>query len=108
MIDQETVVNRLLVLINDIRACDERVEDSKIVEKVMQTLASQFDHILFVHQLVEMFTKSLHVAHFQVDISKLGLFNPYAQLKKDDTDIVNIFCHLLCLWFSIFLLLLFF
>jgi len=46
MIDQETVVNRLLVLINDIRACDERVEDSKIVEKVMQTLTSQFDHIV--------------------------------------------------------------
>ena len=49
MNDQETIsnyFNRLQVLLDLMWACDESVEDCKIVEKLLRTLTPQFDHIV--------------------------------------------------------------
>jgi len=47
--EQEIVVDcfsRLQILVNDMRNCDESMEDSRIVEKVLRTLTSRFEHIV--------------------------------------------------------------
>ena len=49
MIEQETIIdyfNRIQVVTNSMRACDEAMVDSKIVEKVLRTLTPNFDHIV--------------------------------------------------------------
>ncbi|RDX78069.1 hypothetical protein CR513_41708, partial [Mucuna pruriens] len=49
MIEQETIAdyfNRIQVVTNSMRACDEAMADSKIVEKVLRTLTPSFDHIV--------------------------------------------------------------
>ena len=51
MIEQETIIdyfNRIQVVTNSMRACDEAMADSKIVEKVLRTLTPNFDHIVVV------------------------------------------------------------
>jgi len=47
--EQETVADyfsRLQILVNDTHNCDESMKDSKIMEKVLQTLTSHFDHMV--------------------------------------------------------------
>ena len=49
MTEQETIVdyfNRIQVVTNSMRACDEAMTDSKIMEKVLRTLMPNFDHIV--------------------------------------------------------------
>jgi len=49
MNDQEIILDYfsiLQILLNSMWACDESVEDCKIVEKVLRTLTPQFDHIV--------------------------------------------------------------
>ena len=49
MTEKETVAEyfcRLQVITNAMRACDENIEDNKIVEKVLRTLTPRFDHIV--------------------------------------------------------------
>ena len=67
MIGHETVAEyfrRLHVLVNNMRACDESVEDSKMVEKMLRTLTPQYDHIKFAieetRDLEKMTVEELH------------------------------------------------
>ncbi|BAT90103.1 hypothetical protein VIGAN_06128100 [Vigna angularis var. angularis] len=49
MREQETVVEyigRIQVVVNVMRACDKIVKYKKIVEKILQTLTPQYDHIV--------------------------------------------------------------
>ncbi|XP_027936118.1 uncharacterized protein LOC114191132 [Vigna unguiculata] len=47
--EKETVAeyfDRLQVITNTMRVCDENIEDCRIVEKVLRTLTPQFDHVV--------------------------------------------------------------
>ncbi|RDX83677.1 hypothetical protein CR513_35377, partial [Mucuna pruriens] len=49
MTEQETITdyfNRIQVVTNSMRACDEAMTDSKIMEKMLRTLTPSFDHIV--------------------------------------------------------------
>jgi len=49
MTEKETVAeyfDRLQVITNTMRVCDENIEDCRIVEKVLRTLTPQFDHVV--------------------------------------------------------------
>ncbi|XP_052724613.1 uncharacterized protein LOC128194056 [Vigna angularis] len=49
--EQETLmeyIGRIQVIVNAMRACDKIVKDKKIVEKILQTLTPQYDHIVVV------------------------------------------------------------
>lgn len=58
--DQQTIsdyFNRLQVLLNSMQACDESIDDCKVVEKVLRTLAPQFDHIVVTTEELRDFEK---------------------------------------------------
>ena len=49
MIEQETITdyfNQIQLVTNTMRACDEAMADSKIMEKVLRTLTPNYDNII--------------------------------------------------------------